>query len=113
MLPIVIAYHLKKLPKRQGRPNHKHSFRYIGKILIAEDAIKERAEQIWKARKNMDAIQQRSLPSPMEQAAEAGVGRIQGVLRLPPKQTLEEWEKDAEKNQAQYRENRRDDRAKG
>jgi len=65
----------------------------------------------------MDAIQQRSLPSPMEQAAEAGVvggkRRIQGVLRLPPKQTLEEWEKDAEKNQAQYRENRRDDRAKG
>lgn len=49
-----------------------------------------------------------------EMRAKAGVvggkRRIQGVLRLPPKQTLEEWKKDAEKNQAQYRENRRDDR---
>lgn len=40
-----------------------------------------------------------------------GKAKRQGVLVMPPKQSLEEWKKKAGKNQAQYRENRRDDKA--
>lgn len=48
-----------------------------------------------------------------EKRAKAGVcddkPKLKGVLRLGPKPTQEEWMERAEKNQAQYRENRQDD----
>ena len=49
-----------------------------------------------------------------ERSTKAGVAggkaKRQGVLVMPPKPSLEEWVQETEKNQAQYRENRRDDR---
>jgi len=51
-----------------------------------------------------------------EKQAKAGIAGGKpyrhGVLRLGPKPSLEEWEKRAGENQAQYRENRRDDKEK-
>jgi len=70
MLPILIASHKGLIKNKRGRPIHKDSFKYKGRILWLTDEVEARAAEIREERQGMTAIEKRALLTPKEQAAE-------------------------------------------
>lgn len=70
MLPILVAVCRGWLAVKKGRPSHRDSLRYKGRIFWATEFVNDRKQQIRKQRKNMAAIEKRNLQIPSEQAAE-------------------------------------------
>ncbi|WP_108811842.1 hypothetical protein [Sphingorhabdus sp. Alg231-15] len=70
MLPILIASHKGLLNSKRGRPNHKDSFSYKGRVFWAAEDVQARAKEIHEERKGLSKLETRALKDPMEQAAD-------------------------------------------
>lgn len=70
MLPILIASHRGHFNSKRGRPNHKDSFSYKGRVFWAGEDVQARAKEIRKERKGLSKLETKALKDPMEQAAD-------------------------------------------
>lgn len=70
MLPILIASHKGLLKSKRGRPNHKDSFSYKGRVFWAGEDVQARAREIREERKGLSNLETKALKDPMEQAAD-------------------------------------------